>query len=88
MERNENETAEEYRRRIREALSQFCATLTRSEQRWKDKGPLLESRGYRLRPRYRVGWTPSWIGKNVNLNRCEDSHQPPVSPLHRFLGCH
>lgn len=88
MERNENETSDEFRQRMREELSQICSTLTDEEEEWKDKRPLLESRGYRLRSRYQIGWTPSWIGKDVNIERCEDSHQPPVSPLCHFMGRH
>lgn len=86
MEQNENETLAEYRQRLREAISQGRSKLTRGEQRWRDKGLLLESRGYRLRPRYRIGWTPSWTGKDINIERCEDSHILPVSLFCHFLG--
>ncbi|KAI0041906.1 hypothetical protein FA95DRAFT_1598729 [Auriscalpium vulgare] len=35
-------------------------TLLPHEEWWRDQAPFLESRGYRLRPRLRPGWTPSW----------------------------
>lgn len=30
---------------------------------WAEKCELFEAHGYALRPRYRPGWKPSWIGK-------------------------
>jgi hypothetical protein len=32
-----------------------------SETWWRDHQEWLEGHGYMLRPRYRPGWTPSWI---------------------------
>jgi hypothetical protein len=32
-----------------------------SEIWWRDHQEWLDGRGYMLRPRYRPGWTPSWI---------------------------
>ncbi|KAI0643711.1 hypothetical protein C8Q79DRAFT_1120662 [Trametes meyenii] len=40
-------------------------SLGESEIWWRDKSPLFEAHGYRLRPRYRPGWTPSWKGKPI-----------------------
>ncbi|EPQ58922.1 hypothetical protein GLOTRDRAFT_109463 [Gloeophyllum trabeum ATCC 11539] len=40
---------------------------------WRDRQPYLASRGYMLRPRYRAGWKPSWIGTNVDPEFCEDA---------------
>ncbi|KAF8901031.1 hypothetical protein CPB84DRAFT_1778291 [Gymnopilus junonius] len=28
---------------------------------WRDSHPWLKSMGYELRPRFRLGWIPSWI---------------------------
>lgn len=41
---------------------------------WRDLHPFLRERGYRLRPRYIPGWTPSWIGTDINPIHMEDSH--------------
>jgi hypothetical protein len=32
------------------------------ERWWRDRQKWLEDHGYMLRPRYRPGWTPSWLG--------------------------
>ncbi|KAI5118852.1 hypothetical protein M0805_008128 [Coniferiporia weirii] len=40
---------------------------------WRDRSGFLESKGYRLRPRFRPGWEPSWIGVAKNPLDCEDS---------------
>jgi len=37
--------------------------LWKSEEAWRDKQLFLQSRGYMLPYRYRVGWKPSWKGK-------------------------
>jgi len=47
--------------------------LTTEEKRWRDRRPFLESKGYMLRKRYQVGWTPSWIGTDISPWRMEDS---------------
>lgn len=43
------------------------------EIRWRDRYEDLERKGYRLRPRYRREWKPSWIGTNIDPDFCEDS---------------
>ena len=55
------------------------ARLMRFEEQWRDRQPMLEQRGYMLRPRYRPGWIPSWH-KDPSLNRrdCEDAILAPV----------
>lgn len=62
----------------RQFVSQLRATLTPAEQEWKDKVPFLEAHGYRLRPRYRDGWKPSWIDRDVEMEMCEDWYPLPV----------
>ncbi|OBZ75942.1 hypothetical protein A0H81_04132 [Grifola frondosa] len=47
--------------------------LTEAEKSWKNRYSPLESRGYILRPRYRPGWSPSWLGTNLHPKFCEDS---------------
>ena len=50
------------------------------EVRWRDKQPLLASRGYNLRPRYHLGWRPSWIEHPESSPfGFEDFWQLPVS---------
>ena len=66
------ETTAEALRRIDQELSEMHATLADGELVWKAKGPLFESHGYRLRPRYHDGWIPSWLNKDVELESCED----------------
>ena len=43
------------------------------EARWRDRQHDLARRGYRLRQRYKPGWTPSWAGTNIDPYFCEDS---------------
>ncbi|TFY70762.1 hypothetical protein EVG20_g2245 [Dentipellis fragilis] len=38
--------------------------LTTAERWWRDRQPMLQARGYMLRPRFRPGWKPSWIDTN------------------------
>lgn len=49
------------------------STLHPDEKVWPERHPLLESRGYILRPRYRPGWIPSWHGTDKWAMDCEDS---------------
>ncbi|KII93045.1 hypothetical protein PLICRDRAFT_377913 [Plicaturopsis crispa FD-325 SS-3] len=49
------------------------------EKIWRDLQPTLRQRGYRLRPRYDVGWKPSWLGTNIDPFWCEDYIKPYVS---------
>ncbi|KII93044.1 hypothetical protein PLICRDRAFT_170840 [Plicaturopsis crispa FD-325 SS-3] len=50
--------------------------LRDTEKVWRDLHPTLRRRGFRLRPRYEVDWTPSWLGTDVNPLWCEDSITP------------
>ncbi|KAI5115822.1 hypothetical protein M0805_005571 [Coniferiporia weirii] len=40
---------------------------------WRDRSGFLESKGYRLRPRFRPEWKPSWVDTAKNPLDCEDS---------------
>lgn len=40
---------------------------------WRDRFSFFEARGYRLRPRFRPGWIPSWYVKDLDHLSCEDS---------------
>ncbi|KAL6306698.1 hypothetical protein BKA93DRAFT_728769 [Sparassis latifolia] len=57
---------------------QLFGKLLPDEERWKDRQPFLESRGYMLRPRYRPGWIPSWTGSTKNPIYFEDSQVLPA----------
>jgi hypothetical protein len=46
--------------------------LSSHEKWWMERYDFLESRGYRLRPRYRPGWEPSWRTNGMRLHKCED----------------
>ncbi|KAJ7147583.1 hypothetical protein C8R43DRAFT_1097128 [Mycena crocata] len=39
---------------------------------WRDRQQWLETRGYMLRPRFRPGWTPSWIAQKTFSVMVED----------------
>ncbi|KAF8480691.1 hypothetical protein JB92DRAFT_3085892 [Gautieria morchelliformis] len=53
--------------------------LQPAERFWIALQPWLASCGYMLRPRYRPGWVPSWLGTNQDRFECEDGigHQHP-----------
>jgi len=56
-------------------------TLSRKEQFWSEKQPLLVEHGYELRARYRPGWKPSWLqeeGGDALVMESEDSWRLPV----------
>lgn len=65
--------------------------LLPAEQWWVDKETLLHEHNYRLRPRYRSDWTPSWnLAENLQMDpeSCEDAIPPNVryiSPLRSRL---
>lgn len=47
---------------------------------WAEKYPLFEAHGYKLRPRFQPGWSPSWRGKPlIALLRAEDALSLHVS---------
>ncbi|KAI0078460.1 hypothetical protein K474DRAFT_1745053 [Panus rudis PR-1116 ss-1] len=49
---------------------------TETEEWWKLRQPFLESRGYRLRPRYCPGWIPSWRVTGDDPDHREDGVLP------------
>ncbi|KAI9063417.1 kinase-like protein [Trametes sanguinea] len=54
------------------------AVLSEEERKWRDRYELLEAHGYRLRPRLRPGWVPSWRGKARHaIADTEDWWVPP-----------
>lgn len=71
------EQAEEFRELT--AAGQY--DLSDSEIWWRNRNQILEDRGYRLRPRLRPGWIPSWQNTDINPQWCEDSSAHYVSCL-------
>jgi hypothetical protein len=59
-------------------------TLTPQEAKWRDRYHFLMGHGLELRPRYRPGWIPSWLGTNLHEWECEDGVVAVVSRLARF----
>jgi len=47
--------------------------LDKQESKWRDLYHYLLERGFMLRPRYSLGWIPSWIGKSCEPWECEDA---------------
>ena len=54
-------------------------TLFGRELWWRDHYQVLEGRGYRLRPRYRPDWVPSWKKSGKEFYTAEDGQPTPVS---------
>ncbi len=46
--------------------------LSTTERFWRDQEPWLDQCGYVLRPRYRPGWSPSWVGTKREWYQSED----------------
>lgn len=65
----------------RQATVDGAFDLLLSEVWWRDHSTFLESRGYRLRPRFRPGWSPSWMASNFNPLLCEDGQNLDVFPF-------
>lgn len=55
--------------------AQYAASLEPEERQWVHIQPWLQSKGYMLRPRFRVGWMPSWSNgtSSTPMQHCEDS---------------
>ncbi|KAH8115228.1 kinase-like domain-containing protein [Phellopilus nigrolimitatus] len=51
---------------------QFPLDLQTHEAWWRDRSAFLELKEYRLRPRLRPGWTPSWYSNGKAVYECED----------------
>lgn len=46
--------------------------ISPQESKWRDIYHFLFNRGLELRPRYRPGWIPSWLGTDLGPWACED----------------
>lgn len=55
--------------------------LMQYEQQWAARYQFFKAQGFSLRPRYRPGWTPSWLTSGVSPTSCEDNVVAPVSLL-------
>ena len=69
----------------RESTKKGGFALTPLEIWWRDRAIFLESRGYRLRPRFRPDWEPSWVSRSVNPFQCEDAQPHLVRLFHVYL---
>ena len=55
---------------------------------WVERQKALEQAGYMLRPRFRPGWQPSWIGTGKKFLDCEDGRSIGVSVnAHSLYNC-
>jgi hypothetical protein len=54
-------------------------TLFDRELWWRDHYQMLEDHGYRLRPRYRPDWVPSWKKSGKEFYTVEDGQPIPAS---------
>ena len=61
--------------------SHYPPSLNRFERIWHDRYHFLLEKGLELRPRYRPGWTPSWLKAKGEFFICEDSLQHLVRLL-------
>jgi hypothetical protein len=57
-----------------------------SELLWRDRYQVLENRGYRLRPRYRPDWVPSWKQSGKDFFTVEDG-QPTLVSFFLSIWC-
>src|SRR6266702_159974 len=46
---------------------------------WVERQEALEQAGYMLRPRYRIGWKPSWVTTDKHYSNFEDGQSQSVS---------
>ena len=56
-----------------------ASPLLSNEITWRDRYPMLESHGYRLRTRYRPDWKPSWLETDLPVELHEDFRPYNVS---------
>lgn len=61
-----------------EQIAALGSALLPHEVDWRNKQPLLAAHGYRLRPRLRPGWVPSWTTRNIQPMDAEDFWALPV----------
>lgn len=60
--------------------------ISEKEQKWRNRYYFFLDRGYQLRPRYVPGWTPSWVGTDLDPSYCEDAVEHVVRCLHIILS--
>ena len=58
--------------------------LLPGEHWWRDHQPWLLGLGYRLRPRYRQDWVPSWLESGNDWLMSEDGATTPVRRRHNL----
>jgi hypothetical protein len=61
--------------------------IDETERWWIERQEALEQAGYMLRPRYRPGWQPSWIGTNKFYLDFEDGNGLKVSDAFSLATC-
>ena len=66
--------------------SYYPSDLNLFEKVWHDRYHFLLQKGLQLRPRYRPGWTPSWLNAEGDFLLFEDSLEQPVRCC--FLDLH
>lgn len=54
----------------------YPAELNEHELKWQRCYSLFQERGFVLRPRYRSGWSASWVGTALDPSNCEDALRP------------
>ncbi|KAI0363085.1 hypothetical protein BV20DRAFT_956448 [Pilatotrama ljubarskyi] len=60
---------------LKSSSDEVIGGLLQSESRWTSLQPWLQEHGYILCPRYRPGWTPSWIQAGKSRLDCEDGRR-------------
>lgn len=73
--------SEDLAKLLEERTNEGLFDLTDGEKWWRDRSDLFEQHGYMLRPRFRPGWKPSWLGTNLHPLSCEDSYNLGVRLL-------
>ena len=66
---------------LRSKVAKYLASMPDRELIWTRKQEFLKARGYVLRPRYQLFWTPSWskAGLSIIPPYTEDAVALPVS---------
>ena len=59
--------------------SEWHGEINGPEIWWAERQEALERAGYMLRPRYRPGWKPSWVGTGKHFLDFEDGRIQAVS---------
>ena len=72
---------------VSEDVHLLFAELTPDEELWSTREELLNSHGYKLRPRLRSGWTPSWVTTGKSPLDSEDGEALVVRTV-SLIRCH